>query len=306
MSLLARLFDFTPGTVIQSSQVDNEFNQLINLLAGISTDKAVVIKHSTVGEVAIKINKTDATQNIQEWQVNGTMESRIKGDGTAEFGTTVTILSNAGQGCTLAIQDADGETLQLINDANNTDFQQGNATLFTLRGGANDDTQFKRPVSKLINSIETELGGQYSNNVTTIGNVGAGEDDLHSFTLPANFFAAVGDSLDIVTGGDFAANANNKRIRAYLDGQVYFDGGAVATNGGGWALKVTIVRIDSDSVRTVWIHTTNSSVNLGYGRHFQLDGLTFSSSMVLKFTGEATANNDVTQTITLLKKFDVV
>lgn len=54
MAVLIRLFDFTPMTLIQSAQIDAEFNQLVNILSGVSTDKNVAISydHATVAPFA--------------------------------------------------------------------------------------------------------------------------------------------------------------------------------------------------------------------------------------------------------------
>lgn len=43
MSLLARVTDFLPGTEIQSQPFDDEFNQLVNLLSGVSQNKSIRI-----------------------------------------------------------------------------------------------------------------------------------------------------------------------------------------------------------------------------------------------------------------------
>ena len=66
--------------------------------------------------------------------------------------------------------------------------------------------------------------------VTTVGNVGAGEDNLITYELPDGLLTADGYGFVIEAGFTFAANANNKRIRAYLGSTSLFDTTATAFN----------------------------------------------------------------------------
>lgn len=147
-----------------------------------------------------------------------------------------------------------------------------------------------------------------------VGNVGAGGDELHSFTLDTpNRLLTNGDYLTIDYGGSFAANDNNKRVLAYFDGQAYEDGlGAPQDlDGGGangWRFFNRIIRVDSthvrihslfaaqfllvDSTGAVSVPANAGFIHLNRSQLFTVSNLN-SNPIVLKVEGEATANNDV-------------
>lgn len=83
----------------------------------------------------------------------------------------------------------------------------------------------------------------------TIGNVGAGVDTLHSFTIPAGTLAFDGDYLRIRYKGDFAANANTKRIQGVIGGNVYNNTGLYSISGAEWVWDLDVIRTSSTQVR---------------------------------------------------------
>jgi hypothetical protein len=60
MAIITRLYDFTPGTLIQSQQVDDEFNQILNLLSGVSSNKNVILAHNDGSTPPLTTNQTGA------------------------------------------------------------------------------------------------------------------------------------------------------------------------------------------------------------------------------------------------------
>ncbi len=80
MAVLARLYDFTPGMLIQSSQVDAEFQQLIDLLAGTSTSKDALIKYTHATDAPLRIDQLGAGL-LAEWKLSGTQKARINNAG---------------------------------------------------------------------------------------------------------------------------------------------------------------------------------------------------------------------------------
>lgn len=92
-------------------------------------------------------------------------------------------------------------------------------------------------------------------NVTATGNVGAGLDPLHSFTLPADTLANDLDFIEAVFGGTFATNDNDKRLAIQFDGQTIFDSALQDFDGQAdrdqWALKTTIIRVTDTFINAV-------------------------------------------------------
>lgn len=86
MSYLSRSYDFTPSTLIQSSQVDAEFNQLVNILNGSKTDTQVKIVHNTSSE-AFAVDNTGGGV-IASFKVGGVEKAKINASG--QFESTLT------------------------------------------------------------------------------------------------------------------------------------------------------------------------------------------------------------------------
>ncbi len=80
MALLARITDFTPSTTILSGQVDNEFNQLVNILNATSTDKHIIVKFSDAAVPVLTLDQL-STGPIQQWKQAGVVVSTLKRNG---------------------------------------------------------------------------------------------------------------------------------------------------------------------------------------------------------------------------------
>jgi len=147
-------------------------------------------------------------------------------------------------------------------------------------------------------SGSARVGGTLHSNGTAVGNVGAGEDDLMSYTLPADTLDANGDALVIRASGTNAVGNKNSTVKIFWDG-----GGTtletVAT-GSNWQIEIVLIR-------------TGASTGLGYARYTSTattaatsfaSTASFAGTIVIKFTGEnlADATNDVvTQEVMLIE-----
>jgi hypothetical protein len=132
---------------------------------------------------------------------------------------------------------------------------------------------------------------------TAVGNVGTGEDDLASFTVPAATLAVNGDRLEFEAAGTFAATANNKRIRVKFGATTIFDTGVLAiTSASDWQISGTIVRTGAATQKCV-VTWECSDTSLNPVPDYTTAAETLSGTVILKLTGEATANNDIVQEI---------
>lgn len=135
-------------------------------------------------------------------------------------------------------------------------------------------------------------------NLTTVGNVGTGDDTLHTTTISAGKLAANGDYAIMKTTGQFAASANNKRIRAKFGATTIFDTGAlVITAATDWTLTCTVTRTGAATQRT-GCYLNTSSATLGSYAGYATPAETLSGTVAFLVTGEATANDDVTARVT--------
>lgn len=85
--------------------------------------------------------------------------------------------------------------------------------------------------------------------LTNGGNVGAGLDVIHTYSLPSDSLKSDGDILNLWYEFNFAANNNDKRIDGTFGGNNYFGMALIDVDGGGGILNVNITRLTSTSVR---------------------------------------------------------
>lgn len=144
-----------------------------------------------------------------------------------------------------------------------------------------------------------KVGGTLFSDTTTVGNVGAGEDDLSTYTLPANALVNSGDRILYQASGSFGASLNNKRLRVRFGTSgtsVTFDTGALAiTAATEWVLAGEIIRVGGTSQKGYGALTTTSGTLAAYADLETALNQNLSGTVVVKLTGEATANNDVVQ-----------
>lgn len=146
------------------------------------------------------------------------------------------------------------------------------------------------------------LGGTLKVDTTTTGNVGAGEDTLITYTIPAAQLGSNGDYLEFRVWGTCAANANTKDIKVYYGGTVISDGGVTVLNGVSWRCEGIIVRV------TATTQTANSMLNAGAAvialPTTTSPAETLSGTVVFKVTGTSAispADNDIVQNGMVLK-----
>ena len=122
---------------------------------------------------------------------------------------------------------------------------------------------------------------------TSIGNVGAGEDDLMTYTLPADLLDT-NEELIRVTAYGFGNGADNVTLKMHFgsDESVILNGAAIDA----WMFTCTIVRLTATTQQMRGRSNTNllgtEIVNTESGSYTQ----TMSGSIVLKFTGENTTD----------------
>jgi hypothetical protein len=128
---------------------------------------------------------------------------------------------------------------------------------------------------------------------TEVGNVGAGEDNLMSYVMPANTLNANGRGLRITAWGSFGATGNAKILRFYF-GATGFQILSASPNNIVWMAQVTIVR------QAAALHYMTFFAVFGGGAVVPTMSQIANASdatapITIKFTGEGVANNDITQ-----------
>lgn len=140
-------------------------------------------------------------------------------------------------------------------------------------------------------------------NTSAVGNVGAGEDDLITYTVPGGTLGTDGDVLEFVASGTIANNVNAKRIRVYLGTDLLFDTGAAGipiSAAIDWEIDGRIIRTGATTQKAIVKLETNNST-LAVSCDYTTPTRTLANNQTLKLTGEAVNDNDISQELLLVK-----
>lgn len=155
-----------------------------------------------------------------------------------------------------------------------------------------------------VNAYTTSVavGGTLKVDTTTTGNVGANEDDLISYSVPANQVAVNGDYLEFDCWGTFAANANTARLKVFFGATAIMDTTSLLFNGVPWRAHGKIIRTGAATQEATCEITVGgtllSAVNSTITSQSN-PAETLSGAVTFKVTGEDTggvpADNKVVQ-----------
>jgi hypothetical protein len=160
-----------------------------------------------------------------------------------------------------------------------------------------DDT-IVRPVDWNNNHV-TKLGGSTTTvaplvaianiNTTAVGNVGAGEDTLITYSFPANAFSVTNLGVRITAWGTNANNANNKIIKLYF-GTAAIVTSTTAAHVLTWRAEALVVRTGASTQDALARLTIGLAINT---HTFTAITQTDTSAITIKMTGEGVADNDI-------------
>ena len=156
------------------------------------------------------------------------------------------------------------------------------------------NSRFDSLVTQAGSSTATStVGGTLNVNVTGVGNVGAGEDDLMSYAVPAAALATNKDYVEFQAAGTFANSVNNKQLKAYFGSTLIFDSGTLAiTTATDWTLRCTVIRTGATTQHAnCFLNTSNATLS-SYAK-VSTPAETLSGAVTFKTTGTGTADNDV-------------
>lgn len=134
---------------------------------------------------------------------------------------------------------------------------------------------------------DAAVSGNLYATVTQTGNVGTGEDDLASYSIPANTLSSNGMRIEINAIVSTVNNANAKTIKLYYGATVL---ASVSQPAGGLATSYHFHAIGwrTGSATQLWTVTTNN----GATSH-TTSAETLSGAVITKVTGDAVSNNDI-------------
>jgi len=145
-------------------------------------------------------------------------------------------------------------------------------------------------------TAEPVMVGTISVNTTQVGNVGGGEDNLMTYTLPANSLSANGKGVRVKMWGYTSSNANVKQVNFYF-GSEFLQGFAPTTNElNYWTVEIIMVRY-AVAVQTKYIHTTSINNNVVALADISVGSASEdeTGAILIRATGQGTANDDIVQ-----------
>ena len=164
--------------------------------------------------------------------------------------------------------------------------------------GKNDAAYIKND-NALVARIDNTVSHLITN-TTDAGNVGAGEDDLITYSVPAGTLANDGDYIEFTMTFTFAANANSKQIKVYFGATAIYTSGARLQNDGTLTVTGRVIRTGAATQKAA-IEVSTNTVNFDDVAFYSTAAETLSGAITLKATGEGVSNDDIVQKILTLK-----
>src|SRR5262245_6071388 len=120
MAVLVRVTDFIPNTLIKSQEVDDEFNQLVNLLSGVSTNKDTLLKYNHATDPVLRVDQLGAGV-IQTWLNNGASRATMSALGKLSLPAGIGATPSTDQITNLGTYFSDPTTRDTPANTNETD-----------------------------------------------------------------------------------------------------------------------------------------------------------------------------------------
>lgn len=208
-----------------------------------------------------------------------------------------------------------GGYLQKIGSGGISANWQWNAGTSEIYNGANAGVQLRSANSHTLRVTATAafvdqkatIGGTLTVSTTATGNVGAGEDNLISYSVPAATASVDGQYLEFDVWGTCAANTNPKQIKVVFGATTLLDTTAIVLNGNDWRGHGKIVRTGA-ATQTATCEFTVGGTLLSAVNSTISDTTspaeTLSGAITFKCTGTSTvapADNDIVQNGLVLK-----
>lgn len=142
-------------------------------------------------------------------------------------------------------------------------------------------------------SIAT-IGGTLNSQFTDVGNVGAGEDNLMTYTMPAGALSQNGDFLEIEMGF-MLTSANNKTIKVVIGTNEFSFFSSTST--GNVFAKLVVIRKDATTGSAHFFSPSPAYTDV------VAVAVTWSGAVTIKATGEATNTDEIKQRTMTVKYF---
>lgn len=172
-----------------------------------------------------------------------------------------------------------------------------NGTAYTYPSGASDTNWAAEQVAAMQALTAVANAGVLvlETNTTPVGNVNTGEDDLMTYSLPANTLNANAQGVRVTAWGRTPSNANAKTLKMYFGTTAVLSFSLTANQVNAWRASGIVMRTGaatqiSDATLLQGGTATALAVALDAGPTATLSG-----AVTIKCTGAATTTNDIVQ-----------
>lgn len=132
-------------------------------------------------------------------------------------------------------------------------------------------------------------------NTTAVGNVTVGEDDLITYSLPANSLSANGKGVKIKVWGTTVNNVNAKTIKLYFGTQIILTTSLAVSLAGFWYAEAIVIRSGASTQDIIANLNTNTATVAVVDQEITAGTQTDTAAITIKCTGEAVDTNDIVQ-----------
>jgi len=203
---------------------------------------------------------------------------------TRTAGSTVTEVMRINTGNNVNLPLLTANTLPYLDGSKNlTSLSSGNSGERLESTGSGSSPTWRRAVRN--------ISSQY----VDVGNVGAGEDDLMTYSIPAGLLASDGDYIEFEMQVQYFTGAGSptKQVKLYFGSQLLMSNTS-GTSVGYFTFKGTVIRTSATTQR-VNVEMITSSATYQFNTQYSTAAETLSGAVILKATGTATNNDDIVQ-----------
>lgn len=136
--------------------------------------------------------------------------------------------------------------------------------------------------------------GRLTTSTTAVGNVGAGEDDLISYSLPANTLTSNNRGVRVTAWGTAANTAAAKTLKLYFGATAVVTTALTANQVGSWRVVCEVIRTGAATQDAIAQLIQGGATTL-VDAEFTTPTETLTGAVVIKCTGTATNNDDIVQ-----------
>ena len=248
----------------------------------------------------LKLNITDtasaAASLLEDLQVGGASKWKVDKAGLVTAAGNLAFLS----GTAFSVTFDHGATANRIMTV--PDVADDTLALLAAAQTLSAKTLSAPVINDATNASTVDMGGGTGNatfvgvaniNSTAVGNVGVGEDDLITYTLPVSSLNANGKTIRIRAWGTAANNANAKTVKVYFGTAVILTTALTVSVADSWWVEALVTRTGASTQDAVarLEETGANAMDMEVSTATQTD----TAAIVIKLTGTATTDNDIVQ-----------